>query len=125
MHGYQGWKYPRFEDFEYTSWLPDDDSMAWLGNGNIVAELTGVGDTTEYMDYTDVSKVLPVQTEDYPHPQILAAGEMNGEASKKENGSSEESVMGGKEAPLLPPAIPGNEGTVLVVSQKPRRSMFG
>lgn len=59
MHGYFGWENPRFEDFEYTSWLPEDDSIAYLGNGNTVAELYG-GDTTGYMDFTDVSKVLKV-----------------------------------------------------------------
>jgi len=70
MHGYHGWRNPRFEDFEYTSWLPDDDTMAWLGNGNTVAEFTDVGDTTNYMDYSDESKVLPVPTRDYNPPQI-------------------------------------------------------
>jgi hypothetical protein len=65
MHGYHGWAQPRFEDFEYTSWLPGDDTMAWLGNGNTVAELKGVGDTTLYMDYSDTSKILPVATPDY------------------------------------------------------------
>jgi len=83
MHGYFGWKHPRFEDFEYTSWLPEDDTMAWLGNGRTVAELTGIGDTTTYMDYTDVSKVLPVATSDYSPPVLSPAetkwiGAMNG-----------------------------------------------
>lgn len=70
MHGYFGWKHPRFEDFEYTSWLPEDDTMAWLGNGNTVAELTSIGDTTGYMDYTDTSKILPVATKDYIPPPV-------------------------------------------------------
>ena len=83
MNGHIGWKNPRFEDFEYTSWLPEDDALAWLGNGCTVAELTGVGDTTNYMDYKDVSKVLPVPTKDYVPPVLPAfghkpLGEVNG-----------------------------------------------
>jgi hypothetical protein len=60
MHGYHGWENPRFEDFEYESWLPDDDPLAYLGNGQTVAEKTDVGDTTGYMDYVDLEKVLIV-----------------------------------------------------------------
>ncbi|OCK74476.1 FAD/NAD(P)-binding domain-containing protein [Lepidopterella palustris CBS 459.81] len=60
MHGYIAWDSPRFEDFEYESWLPSDDPMAYLGNGCTVAEVEG-GDTTGYMSFTDVSTVLPVK----------------------------------------------------------------
>lgn len=65
MAGNFAWKNPRFEDYDYTSWLPEDDTMAWLGNGNVVAEYTDVGDSTTYMDFTDVSQVLAVPTKDF------------------------------------------------------------
>jgi len=65
LAGYYGWRSPRFEDYDYTSWLPEDDTMAWLGNGNVVAEYTEVGDTTTYMDFNDLSKVLVIPTKDY------------------------------------------------------------
>jgi len=85
MHGYFGWKNPRFEDFEYTSWLPDDDTMAWLGNGNTLAEFTDEGDSTLYMDYSDVSKVLPVPTKDYDPPQTWTSAVVNGNHAVPEN----------------------------------------
>jgi len=88
MHGYFGWKNPRFEDFDYTSWLPEDDTMAWLGNGNTVAEFTDVGDSTLYMDYDDVSKVLPVPTKDYQPPQIWKPIAANGDLLAKQHISS-------------------------------------
>jgi len=66
MHGYLGWRYPRFEDFEYTSWLPEDDTMAWLGIGNTLAELSGEGDTTLYI-------ILPVATKHYSPPALSNA----------------------------------------------------
>lgn len=96
MHGYLGWKYPRFEDFEYTSWLPEDDSMAWIGNGNTVAEFTNSGDTTNYMDYTDCSKVLPVPIKDSPGilPGVIIGSSDNGE-------------LGNKTTPMVPSANPG------------------
>ncbi|EXJ67391.1 uncharacterized protein A1O5_09404 [Cladophialophora psammophila CBS 110553] len=78
MHGYFGWENPRFEDFEYTSWLPEDDPFGWIGNGNTLEEKTGEGDTTLYMDYTDVSKVLHVSTTDYPAPGRLQSALTNG-----------------------------------------------
>jgi len=62
MHGYFGWENPRFEDFEYESWLPEDAPISYLGNGFTVAEQTN-GDTTGYMSYDDPKTVLPV--EDY------------------------------------------------------------
>jgi len=42
MHGNFSHENPRFEDFEYTSWLPEDDTMAWIGNGRTVAEFTAI-----------------------------------------------------------------------------------
>lgn len=86
MHGYFGWKNPRFEDFEYTSWLPDDDTMAWLGNGNTLAEFTDEGDSTLYMDYSDVSKVLPVPTKDYDPPRTWTSAVVNGDLSHNHHG---------------------------------------
>jgi len=89
MHGYFGWQHPRFEDFEYTSWLEEDDTMAWLGNGNTLAEFTAVGDTTNYMDYKDVSKVLPVATKDYQPPvlspvEVKWLADMNGNETNRQ-----------------------------------------
>jgi hypothetical protein len=86
MHGYHGWENPRFEDFEYESWLPDDDPLAYLGNGQTVAEKTDVGDTTGYMDYEDLEKVLIVpergvfpEPEDHPSlASLKATGELAG-----------------------------------------------
>jgi hypothetical protein len=66
MHGYIGHENPRFEDFDYTSWLPDDDTMAWLGNGNTVAE------------FTDTSKILAIPSKDYNPPPIKQSVEING-----------------------------------------------
>jgi len=60
MHGYHGWENPRFEDFEYESWLPEDDPLSYLGNGQTVAEKTDVGETTGYMDYENLEQVLIV-----------------------------------------------------------------
>lgn len=57
MHAYHGWRDPRFEDFEYSSWLPKGRLLEWLGNGMTFNEQNG-GDTTDYMDFTDVSTVL-------------------------------------------------------------------
>lgn len=85
MHGYFGWKNPRFEDFDYTSWLPSDDTMAWLGNGRTVAEFTDVGDTTTYMDYSDVSKILPVPTKDYDPPQYHPPTERSSDLLAKQH----------------------------------------
>jgi hypothetical protein len=128
MHGYFGWKNPRFEDFEYTSWLPDDDTMAWLGNGNTLAEFTDEGDSTLYMDYSDVSKVLPVPTKDYDPPRTWTSAVVNGDVSDKQHEAPENSsaavvpstVMnqrgpaetqvttnGGTEMPSYP-VVPGN-----------------
>ncbi|KAK5285482.1 hypothetical protein LTR55_010919 [Exophiala xenobiotica] len=100
MHGHIAWENPRFEDFDFTSWLPEHDTLAWLGNGNTAAELTGLGDTTNYMDYRDVSKVLPVPTKDYTPPvwppiEHQWLGEMNGAESDqhvalKQNAALEE-----------------------------------
>ena len=90
MHGYYGWEHPRFEDFEYTSWLPDDDTMAWLGNGNTVAELTTVGETTGYMDYTDVAKVLPVATKDYHPFDMMPLTDFSGNGVNGTNGTLKE-----------------------------------
>jgi len=111
MHGYFGCKNPRFEDFDYTSWLPDDDSFAWLGNGNTVAEFTDVGDSTLYhvdsalyLDYADVSKVLPVPTRDYPNPPqawelTVVNGDINGytngDLSAKQNAALENKLKSG------------------------------
>ena len=85
MHGYIGHENPRFEDYDYTSWLPDDDTMAWLGNGNTVGEFTDVGDSTLYtvnsslyLDYSDTSKILAVPTKDYNPPPIRQSVEING-----------------------------------------------
>jgi hypothetical protein len=85
MHGYIGHENPRFEDYDYTSWLPDDDTMAWLCNGNTVAEFTDVGDTTLYrvnsglyLDYSDTSKILAVPSKDYNPPPIRQSVEING-----------------------------------------------
>jgi hypothetical protein len=89
MHGYFGWKNPRFEDYEYTSWLPDDDTMAWLGNGNTLAEFTDEGDSTLYMDYSDVSKVLPVPTKDYDPPRTCTSAAVNGDLSDKQHAAPE------------------------------------
>jgi hypothetical protein len=77
MHGYHGWENPRFEDFEYESWLPSDDPLSYLGNGQTVAEKTDVGDTTGYMDFEDLEKVLIVPEKgEFPepkdHPSLLA-----------------------------------------------------
>lgn len=70
MHGYHGWENPRFEDFEYESWLPEDDPLAYLGNGQTVAEKTDEGETTGYMDFEDESLVLNVPAVgEYPEPQ--------------------------------------------------------
>lgn len=94
MHGYVGHESPRFEDYDYTSWLPEDDTMAWLGNGNTVAEFTDVGDSTLYsvgsglyLDYTDTSKILAVPTQDYKPPPIQHSIEVNGNGhlSDKQN----------------------------------------
>lgn len=133
MHGYFGWKNPRFEDFEYTSWLPSDDTMAWLGNGNTVAEFTDVGDTTNYMDYSDISKVLPVPTDDYNPPPIQPSVAVNGGVSHKQHvalenidetptpntaidpqAAPETKIAASEEvAPLGSPAAPGNQAPLL------------
>jgi len=85
MHGYVGHENPRFEDYDYTSWLPEDDSMAWLGNGNTVAEFTDVGDSTLYsvnntlyLDYSDTSKILAIPSKDYSPPPVRQSVEVNG-----------------------------------------------
>jgi hypothetical protein len=59
MHGYFGWENPRYEDYDYQSWLPEDDPLAYLGNGFTVAEQNNE-DTTGYMSYDDVKTVLRV-----------------------------------------------------------------
>jgi hypothetical protein len=61
MHGYIGHENPRFEDYDYTSWLPDDDTMAWLCNGNTVAEFTEVGDTTLYRVNSGLYLTIPTR----------------------------------------------------------------
>jgi len=86
MHGYYGWEHPRFEDFEYESWLPEDDPLSYLGNGQTVAEKTDVGETTGYMDYEDLEKVIIVPErgvfpEPADHPSLSAlkaTGELAG-----------------------------------------------
>jgi len=45
---------PRFEDFEYSSFEEDDeDCLAWMGNGMIVASMEG-SSTTGYLDTVDI-----------------------------------------------------------------------
>lgn len=86
MHGYHGWENPRFEDFEYESWLHEDDPLSYLGNGQTVAEKTDIGDTTGYMNFEDVEKVIIVpergvfpEPEDHPSLSALkATGELAG-----------------------------------------------
>jgi cation diffusion facilitator CzcD-associated flavoprotein CzcO len=78
MNMYKGTDNPRFEDFEYESWLPEDDTMAWLGNGNTVAELSDDIASTNYIDYTDVSKILLVPGKGIEKADLKLSGEMNG-----------------------------------------------
>lgn len=115
MHGYHGWENPRFEDFEYESWLPEDDPLAYLGNGQTVAEKTDVGDTTGYMDFENVEQVLVVpQPGVFPEPPdhpslaaLKATGELGG--LKRDE----------KPIPLVPSAASTNgvNGNGHVVSQ--------
>jgi len=58
--------------------------MAWLGNGNVVAEFTDEGDSTTYMDFTDISKVLVVPTKDYKLPDDWKPAEIAHGVSKKQ-----------------------------------------
>jgi hypothetical protein len=106
MHGYVGHESPRFEDYDYTSWLPEDDTMAWMGNGNTVAEFTDVGDSTLYsvgsglyLDYTDTSKILPVPSQDYNPPPVPHSNgvNVNGHMSDKQHDALENTEI--KHAP--------------------------
>ncbi|KAF2501138.1 FAD/NAD(P)-binding domain-containing protein [Lophium mytilinum] len=57
MHAYRAWSNPRWEDFEYESWLPEGQSLRWMGNGMTYSEQHGT-DTTDYMSFTDEATVL-------------------------------------------------------------------
>ena len=125
MNGHMGWKHPRFEDFEYTSWLPEDDTLAWLGNGNTVAELTGVGDTTNYMDYRDVSKVLRIPTKDYAPPALSpveqSLGEINGAETDRQIVQKQHAALEHVDGNIVPNTIldaNAPAGTKLAASQE-------
>jgi hypothetical protein len=48
---------PRWEDFEYSSYDEDEeDSLAWMGNGMIMAQTEGRS-TTTYLDHADIPPV--------------------------------------------------------------------
>lgn len=55
VHQRQTLAVPRYEDFEYSSFDQDDelDSLAWMGNGMIMAQTQGRS-TTGYLDDVDV-----------------------------------------------------------------------
>jgi len=57
MNAYQAWRNPRWEDFDYESWLPEGQSLRWIGNGMTYSEQHGY-DTTDYMSFTDENTVL-------------------------------------------------------------------
>lgn len=53
---------PRFEDFEYCSYdEEEDDCLAWMGNGMIMAQTEGKS-TTSYLDSADVPPVPEMAT---------------------------------------------------------------
>ena len=54
VHQRETLREPRFEDFEYSSFDEDEeDSLAWMGNGMIMAQTEGRS-TTSYLDYVDI-----------------------------------------------------------------------
>lgn len=49
--------HPRFEDFEYTSFDPDEeDCLGWMGNGMVLASMNKTS-TTGYLDNVDIPPV--------------------------------------------------------------------
>ena len=71
---------PRFEDFGYSSYeKTEEDSLAWMGNGMILAQEEGRS-TTEYLNDVDIPplptivKAIPVVFEDtLPPPMVEKA----------------------------------------------------
>jgi len=82
LASYRAWENPRWEDYEYVSWLPEDNNMSWLGNGFTHAERSmDWTNTTDYMDWEDESNVLlvdnPVFTSPKLHEQIYHYAEVD------------------------------------------------
>lgn len=48
---------PRWEDFDYEYLEPEDDVLAWTGNGLTVAQMED-SKTTQYLDEVDIPPVL-------------------------------------------------------------------
>lgn len=63
VHQRETLREPRFEDFEYSSFDEDEEeSLAWMGNGMILAQMEGRS-TTTYLD-TVIIPPFPVSALD-------------------------------------------------------------
>jgi hypothetical protein len=72
LASYKGWESPRWEDYEYESWLGEDNTLAYLGNGFTHAEQTQDWDSTtkNYMDLEDESTVLLRENPVFVSPKL-------------------------------------------------------
>lgn len=71
LASYKAWENPRWEDYEYESWLPEDNNMSWLGNGYTHAERSmDWTNTTDYMDWEDESTVLLIENPVFTGPKL-------------------------------------------------------